>query len=360
MTGEGMKDCQPVRHAPGPYPFRRMPGHLSGGGPVEAAGLRLLRFDADPTRTAATTERGRHDRSATDEAAGRAAVRAVAAVGHRRDPGQRLVVVLYPEDTDGSPGVVAVDRGIRAAFLADSPADVEVRSEYVETAAGRGADVKRLQLGYLRQKYAGRRVDLVIAVLSPALDFALAHRAELFPGSPVVFCAIDEREIRRVNTHVGHGIVGGRVFNFETEGRSAARLAQRILDGEGPGGMAVPGPNENTDTFDARQLRRWGGEGTRPPAGQRDPVPRADLLGRLPLARHRGGHPLYGGGAADRRPAGPPGPAAAGRGPAAREPAGATTAGRPAAGCPGLMGNPRNCYNCVCQRFLSSFGCGVY
>jgi len=289
---------------------------------------------------------------------------------------RRLVVVVYPENTDGSPGTVGADHGIRSTFAAEP---VEVRNEYVNTSGGIDPEVRRLQVAYLRQKYAGRKIELVIAVLSSALDFTLAHRADLFPGAPVVYCAVDEREIGkrrlpagvigvptrvdfpatlqiarrlhpharrvyvvagaspfdtgwadearrafspyepelefeylvglpmndllarvaalpdhslifylhifqdgtgktfvpaealellaaranapiygRVDTHVGRGIVGGHVFTFEAEGRSAARLGLRILAGEKPGEMAAPGANESVDLFDGRQLRRWG------------------------------------------------------------------------------------------------------
>src|SRR4051812_14203789 len=110
---------------------------------------------------------------------------------------RRLVVAIYPEDTDGSPGTVAADRGIRSTLGAEWAGYVEVRNEYVDTSGRRGAgQANELQLGYLRKKYAGRRVDLVIAVLASGFDFALAHRADLFPGAPVVFCAVDEREVR--------------------------------------------------------------------------------------------------------------------------------------------------------------------
>jgi PAS domain S-box-containing protein len=296
------------------------------------------------------------------------------------DPtGRRLVVVLYPEDTDGSPGAVATDRAIRSTFIAEAPVFVEVRNEYVETAAAVDAEIERRQLSYLRQKYAGRKVDLVIAVLTSALDFALAHRAELFPGAPVVHCAVDRSDLRprhlpadvigvpiradhaatletalrlqpdtrsvfvvagnapfdlarvpevrqafapyagrveitylvglpfddllarvsdlppgsiiyylhifrdgtgktfvpaealdriaaranapiygRVSTHVGRGIVGGRVFSFDAEGRAAARLSLRVLTGERPEAITVPEAAENIDMFDWRQLKRWG------------------------------------------------------------------------------------------------------
>src|SRR5262249_44196570 len=57
-------------------------------------------------------------------------------------------------------------------------------------------EIMRVQREYLRRKYAGRKVDLVITVLSSALDFALEHRAEIFPGVPVLFCAVDEQEVK--------------------------------------------------------------------------------------------------------------------------------------------------------------------
>jgi PAS domain S-box-containing protein len=310
---------------------------------------------------------------------------ALVAVGSARPaaagPGdRRLVVVLYPEDTHGSPGSVGADLGIRSTFAAECPDYVEIRNEFVDTSgAGAGTEAKRLQLGYLREKYAGRKVDLVVAVLSSALDFALTHGADLFPGAPVVYCAVDEREIRdrrlpsgvagvpmhvdvaatlqialrlhpgtrrvyviagnapfdqawvgearkafapyaadlefeyliglpmddlltrvadlpersiifylhifedgtgkrfvpaealerlaaranapiygRADTHVGRGLVGGHVFSFEAEGRTAARLGGRILAGEEPGSVSPVEPGGALVLFDARQLRRWG------------------------------------------------------------------------------------------------------
>ena len=109
---------------------------------------------------------------------------------------RRLVVVLYPEDTDGSPGTVAADRGIRSTFESSSPDYVEVRNEYVDVSRSRDPEVKRIQREYLRRKYVGRKVDLVVTVLSSALDYALEHRDEIFPGVPVVAAAVDQREMQ--------------------------------------------------------------------------------------------------------------------------------------------------------------------
>jgi signal transduction histidine kinase len=300
----------------------------------------------------------------------------------------KLVVVIYPDESDGAPGVVLVNRAIRSTFASESPAHVEVRNEYVNTSRLPDPDFAHAQVSLLRRKYAGRKVDLVIAGLSSGLDFALKHRGELFPGVPIVFVAVDEREVKarrlppdvighpvhmdlaatldlalrfhpdtrrvfvvagsapfdtgwadearrtflphegrlefvyltglpmadlldrvaglpehsivyylhvnrdgageqlipavalerlasranvpiygHVDTYVGRGAVGGRVFTFEAEGKTAAQLGLRLLAGERPEAVAVSERNENTDLFDARQLSRWGLDETRLPPG---------------------------------------------------------------------------------------------
>ncbi len=107
----------------------------------------------------------------------------------------KLVVVLYPQNDDGSPGHILADRGIRSTFASGPVGHVQVNAEYLDVSQRRGADDRQFQVEYLRRKYAGRKVDLVVAGLSSALDYALAHRAEVFPGVPIVFCAVDRREL---------------------------------------------------------------------------------------------------------------------------------------------------------------------
>ncbi len=299
----------------------------------------------------------------------------------------KLVVVLYPDESDGAPGIILVNRALRSTFASQSPEHVELRNEYVDTARLRDAEFMKAQVSVLRQKYAGRKVDLVIAGLSSGLDFALEHRDEVFPGVPVVFVAVDQREVKarrlppdvigvpirmdlaetldvalrlhpgtrrvfviagaapfdtgweaearrtfrpyedrlefvylaglpmddllhrvadlpersiiyylhinrdgageafypstalerlaaranapiygHVDTYVGRGAVGGRVFTFESEGTSAARLGLRILAGEKPETIPASEASENTKLFDWQQLRRWGvSEGSLPP-----------------------------------------------------------------------------------------------
>ena len=43
----------------------------------------------------------------------------------------------------------------------------------------------------LHAKYAAKKIDVVVAVMEPALNFLLNHRDEVFPGIPIVFCGFD-------------------------------------------------------------------------------------------------------------------------------------------------------------------------
>jgi len=118
-------------------------------------------------------------------------------VGAATDPeNTRTVIVLYPENSDGSPGNALVDQAIRSTFATSSFSRVEIHNEYLDVSRSPDGDHQQLQAEFLRHKYSGRKVHLVIAGLSSALDFALKYRKQIFPGVPIVFCVIDQREIQ--------------------------------------------------------------------------------------------------------------------------------------------------------------------
>jgi len=118
----------------------------------------------------------------------------------------KLVVVVYPDDTDGAPGTILVNRAIRSTFASQSAVQIDVRNEYVGTVRLRDPEFVQAQVALLRHKYAGRKVDLVIAGLSSALDFTLKYRDQLFPGAPIVFVAVDQREVE--SRHLPPDVVG--------------------------------------------------------------------------------------------------------------------------------------------------------
>jgi len=300
----------------------------------------------------------------------------------------RLVVVLYPEANDGSPGTILADQGIRATFAAGSQEPIEIYNEFLDVSRLPGADYQQELAGVLRRKYSGRSVDLVIAGLGSGLNFALQHRDEIFPEVPIVFLAVDRKEIEsrqlpadvigqpikmdlsaslelaldlhpqtehifvvagqskfdsfweskakaafdhhagqmeivyltglplaelqtaverlpgrsliyylhvfedregrvyipaevlfqistranapiysHVDSYLGRGIVGGRVFSFQAAGREAAQLGLRILSGEKAASIGIQPSSESSNIFDWRQLQRWDISEARLPAG---------------------------------------------------------------------------------------------
>lgn len=121
----------------------------------------------------------------------------VGSVASATDRGNsRLVVMLYPENSDGNPGNALVDQGIRSVFATGSRERIEIYNEYLDISRSPGIDHQELQAELLRQKFASRKVDLVIAGLSTALDFALKYRNQIFPGVPVIFLAVEQREVK--------------------------------------------------------------------------------------------------------------------------------------------------------------------
>ena len=53
--------------------------------------------------------------------------------------------------------------------------------------------------GYLRNKFRDRPIGVLVAQGSSSLEFVLRSRAELWPGVPVVFAAVDEESAARLN-----------------------------------------------------------------------------------------------------------------------------------------------------------------
>jgi PAS domain S-box-containing protein len=70
----------------------------------------------------------------------------------------------------------------------DAPVDFHV--EYLGSARFDAPGYEKALTESLASVYAGMKVDLVIAVYYPALRFAVDHRQELFPGTPIAFSSV--------------------------------------------------------------------------------------------------------------------------------------------------------------------------
>jgi two-component system, LuxR family, sensor kinase FixL len=114
---------------------------------------------------------------------------------------KKSVLVLYSERGD-LPAIEAVEENIRQVFHASTSPRIEVFSEYLDFARFPAEQYERSLVRYLQERYTGRQIDLIIPVAGFSLEFALGHREELFPGAPLVFCAIDQRELGKLRLPV--------------------------------------------------------------------------------------------------------------------------------------------------------------
>lgn len=103
-----------------------------------------------------------------------------------RAPQTVLTIHWGVEDFPTNP---VMDAAIRDALLSRSGAPVDYYAEYLESETLPPENTSVALRKYIRHKFEGRRIDLVITTATPALQFATRHREELFPNVPIVFVA---------------------------------------------------------------------------------------------------------------------------------------------------------------------------
>ena len=94
-----------------------------------------------------------------------------------------------------APLSIAVDEAIRATFQRSPLMKVELYAETLDVARFDPERYGPFFAAYLREKFAGRKLDLIITSLPQAVRFLLKFRKELFPDTPIVFCLVDESEM---------------------------------------------------------------------------------------------------------------------------------------------------------------------
>jgi signal transduction histidine kinase len=102
----------------------------------------------------------------------------------------KTVLVLY-EETRALAAVAETDDAIRSTLQAGSTQPIRLYEEYLGL-SWFPEEARELALRDLLQTtYAVRRPDVVIVWGTGALSFVQRHRAAMFEGIPVVFCAVD-------------------------------------------------------------------------------------------------------------------------------------------------------------------------
>ena len=118
-------------------------------------------------------------------------------------------VLIVHSGAETFPANPLLDAGIRAPLASRPELPIDCFSEYLEADLFPGEQAAQVFSDYLRQKYQGRRIDLVIAITDVALRFVLHHRGTLFPDAPLVFLTIGD--VDETSRGAGGGVTGVRV-----------------------------------------------------------------------------------------------------------------------------------------------------
>src|SRR3954468_17248408 len=91
---------------------------------------------------------------------------------------RKHVLILYDEDKDAFPGLARIDRSLRDTLESELHKAVDFYSESLDVSQFQRSGYDQILATYYQRKYAGRPIDLIVAVLEPSLDFLLRHGDE--------------------------------------------------------------------------------------------------------------------------------------------------------------------------------------
>ena len=116
----------------------------------------------------------------------------------------KRILALYWYNKD-FPSNAPFDRSLQAVLKSAPAGSIEYYTEYLESDRFPGENQSEALRDYLRQKYASRFIDVVVAVSDAPLDFLLKYRDSLFTKTPIVFIAIKRPA---TNETSGPGLTG--------------------------------------------------------------------------------------------------------------------------------------------------------
>ena len=87
-------------------------------------------------------------------------------------------------------------KAIRTELLRQAPGPLDIIDHALISARDRDETAESTFVEYLRALYARQPLDLVITLGAPAVGFVQRHRPRLFPVTPMVFTAVEQRRIQ--------------------------------------------------------------------------------------------------------------------------------------------------------------------
>ena len=120
----------------------------------------------------------------------------------------RSILVLDQSDLRG-PFYYSVFSGLRSVLSADDRSHITIYTESLDLNRFRGKNHEALLQRYLKEKYQGVPIGVVVAAGAATLELVLRWRSELWPEVPVVFAMVDEIDFGRLR--LPDGVTGNIV-----------------------------------------------------------------------------------------------------------------------------------------------------
>ena len=114
---------------------------------------------------------------------GTAAAQAPAQADHET---QKKVLVIHASRQD-APYTVLIERAFRKTLGDGLAGHLDYYTEYIDFGRFSAPEYQMAMRDFLRRKYAGQRLDVIITEGHAPFEFVVRHRAEIFPGAPLVF-----------------------------------------------------------------------------------------------------------------------------------------------------------------------------
>jgi PAS domain S-box-containing protein len=106
----------------------------------------------------------------------------------------RKILLLYSYQAI-LPGNLEWDGAIRADLKGKEGHPIEFYTEFLDLSQFPDASYIHSLLNLLQIKYGSQKIDLLIPVGDLAYSFLQAHGKALFPGSPIIFCAVARQQV---------------------------------------------------------------------------------------------------------------------------------------------------------------------
>ena len=138
----------------------------------------------------------------------------------------RQVLVLFSQER-GHPAHELTEQGIRQAFRSNPAFVVELYIEYLDVARFSDPSQAATEAHFLRRKYAGIKLDAIIAVYPAAVDFLLGEGNAAFPRVPIVACIVSRAWVEKLERSPSRRYITGVMIAENTGDVLEAALRMR-------------------------------------------------------------------------------------------------------------------------------------